>query len=183
VRAIGLDVHLEFCEVAISEQGKVRSAGRIETKPEAIELFARSLGADDRVALERRATPTPLRTTRPRHVLPDAPGRVSSSGELGWNAPVVLRSAFSPTIRGRDAELGVFAAARSCALGFGCGSADRGRGWYGEEPSDRRGPEDGAPPLLPGRYRRGCLRSPWPSLRRCSGRSSTAQSRCLIAPG
>jgi transposase len=52
VRAIGLDVHLEFCEVAIAEEGKVRSAGRIETKPEQIELFARSLGADDEVALE-----------------------------------------------------------------------------------------------------------------------------------
>jgi transposase len=30
----------------------VRSAGRIETTPEALELFAQSLGADDRVALE-----------------------------------------------------------------------------------------------------------------------------------
>jgi transposase len=52
VRAIGLDVHLEFCEVAIAEEGEVRSTGRIETKPEQIELFARSLGADDEVALE-----------------------------------------------------------------------------------------------------------------------------------
>src|SRR5215211_7724490 len=52
VRAIGLDVHLEFCEVAIAEQGEVRSAGRIETRPEQIELFAQSLGKDDRVALE-----------------------------------------------------------------------------------------------------------------------------------
>jgi transposase len=52
VRAIGLDVHLEFCEVAIAGGGEVRSAGRIETRPEAIELFAQSLGADDRVALE-----------------------------------------------------------------------------------------------------------------------------------
>jgi transposase len=52
VRAIGLDVHLEFCEVAIAEDGEVRSAGRIETKPERLELFAQSLGADDRVALE-----------------------------------------------------------------------------------------------------------------------------------
>jgi transposase len=52
VRAIGLDVHLEFCEVAIAEDGEVRSAGRIETKPEQIELFAGSLGAEDRVALE-----------------------------------------------------------------------------------------------------------------------------------
>ena len=52
MRAIGLDVHLEFCEVAIAEDGEVRSAGRIETTPKQIELFARSLGADDRVALE-----------------------------------------------------------------------------------------------------------------------------------
>jgi transposase len=47
-----LDVHLEFCEVAIAEDGEVRSAGRIETKPEEIELFAQSLGAEDLVALE-----------------------------------------------------------------------------------------------------------------------------------
>jgi transposase len=51
-RAIGLDVHLEFCEVAIVEEGVVRSAGRIETTPEQLELFARSLGSADRVALE-----------------------------------------------------------------------------------------------------------------------------------
>jgi transposase len=47
-----LDVHLDFCEVAIAEDGAVRSAGRVETTPERLELFARSLGADDRVALE-----------------------------------------------------------------------------------------------------------------------------------
>jgi transposase len=52
VRSIGLDVHLDFCEVAIVEDGEVRSAGRIATGPERIELFAASLGLDDRVALE-----------------------------------------------------------------------------------------------------------------------------------
>jgi transposase len=52
VRAIGLDVHLEFCEVAIAEGGEVRSAGRIAAKPAEIELFAQSLGREDRVALE-----------------------------------------------------------------------------------------------------------------------------------
>jgi transposase len=51
-RAIGLDVHRDFCEVAIAADGAVRSAGRVETTPERLELFARSLGADDRVALE-----------------------------------------------------------------------------------------------------------------------------------
>jgi Transposase len=51
-RSIGLDVHLDFCEVAIVENGVVRSAGRVETTPERLELFARSLGPEDRVALE-----------------------------------------------------------------------------------------------------------------------------------
>jgi transposase len=45
-------VHLEFCEVAIAEDGVVRSAGRIQTTPEQLQLFAQSLGSDDRVALE-----------------------------------------------------------------------------------------------------------------------------------
>ena len=52
MRAVGLDVHLEFREVAIREQGELRSAGRIATRPEELALFARSLGAEDRVALE-----------------------------------------------------------------------------------------------------------------------------------
>jgi transposase len=51
-RSVGLDVHLDFCEVAIAEDGALRSAGRVETTPERLELFAQSLGADDRVALE-----------------------------------------------------------------------------------------------------------------------------------
>jgi transposase len=52
VRSIGLDVDRDFCEVAIAERGEVRSAGRIETRVETLELFAVSLGRDDVVALE-----------------------------------------------------------------------------------------------------------------------------------
>src|SRR5215217_1178717 len=52
VRYIGLDVHREFCEVAIAEAGRVRSAGRIRTRRAELELFAQSLGQDDEVALE-----------------------------------------------------------------------------------------------------------------------------------
>ena len=55
-RAIGLDVHLQFCEVAIVEAGAVCSAGRIETTPEKLELFAQSLSPADRVALEVTAS-------------------------------------------------------------------------------------------------------------------------------
>ncbi len=52
MRGIALDVHIDCCEVAIAEGGEVRSAGRIGTKPEELELFAKSLGKEDRVALE-----------------------------------------------------------------------------------------------------------------------------------
>jgi transposase len=51
-RSVGLDVHRDFCEVAICEDGAVSSVGRVETTPEQLELFGQSLGADDRVALE-----------------------------------------------------------------------------------------------------------------------------------
>ena len=52
MRFIGLDVHREFCEVAIAEEGRVRSAGRIRTRRAELELFAQSLGSNDEVALE-----------------------------------------------------------------------------------------------------------------------------------
>ena len=52
MRAVALDVHRDFCEVAIVEQGELRSAGRIETKLETLELFAQSLDVHDQVALE-----------------------------------------------------------------------------------------------------------------------------------
>jgi transposase len=52
MRFIGLDVHRDFCEVAIAEAGEVRLAGRVQTEPEALALFAQSLSVDDEVALE-----------------------------------------------------------------------------------------------------------------------------------
>src|SRR5437899_6188914 len=51
-RAIGLDVHRDFCEVAIAEDGEIRSCGRIATTPEQLELSGSSLDSRDRVALE-----------------------------------------------------------------------------------------------------------------------------------
>jgi transposase len=52
MRSIGLDIHRDFCEVAIAEGGEVRSPGRIEMTPAALELFAGSLARTDQVALE-----------------------------------------------------------------------------------------------------------------------------------
>jgi transposase len=51
-RSIGLDVHRDFCQVAIADGGRARSAGRVATAPEQLELFAQSLAATDRVVLE-----------------------------------------------------------------------------------------------------------------------------------
>jgi transposase len=51
-RAIGLDLHRDFCEVAICEDGVVRSAGRVKMTAEGLEALAASLAATDRVALE-----------------------------------------------------------------------------------------------------------------------------------
>ena len=51
-RCIGLDVHRDFAQVAIWQDGLVRQAGRIDTTPEALRLFADSLAPTDEVALE-----------------------------------------------------------------------------------------------------------------------------------
>jgi transposase len=51
-RAIGLDLHRDFCEVAICADGVVRSAGRVKVVPEGLGALAAGLEATDRVALE-----------------------------------------------------------------------------------------------------------------------------------
>ena len=51
-RAIGLDVHRDFCVVAICEDGQVRSAGRVPSTPEGLQTLAANLVRSDRVALE-----------------------------------------------------------------------------------------------------------------------------------
>src|SRR6266508_2049732 len=67
-RCIGLDVHREFAEVAIWEQGVVRLAGRIETTPEALSLFAESLCDQDEVALEATCNTHAIARLLERHV-------------------------------------------------------------------------------------------------------------------
>src|SRR5436190_22719505 len=51
-RAIGLDVHRDFCEVAICEDGVARSAGRVPATLDGVRSLADSLLPSDRVALE-----------------------------------------------------------------------------------------------------------------------------------
>src|SRR5262249_17086601 len=51
-RCIGLDVHREFAQVAIWEDGLVMQAGTFATTPEGVGEFAAGLGPADEVALE-----------------------------------------------------------------------------------------------------------------------------------
>jgi transposase len=51
-RCFGLDVHREFAQVAVWEDGLVRQVGRVPATPEGFRLFADSLAASDEVALE-----------------------------------------------------------------------------------------------------------------------------------
>jgi hypothetical protein len=51
-RCIGLDVHLDFIEIAICEEGQVYSAGRVPATPEGITTLIDNLLPTDRVALE-----------------------------------------------------------------------------------------------------------------------------------
>jgi transposase len=51
-RYIGMDVHREFAQLAIVEDGLVRDEGRIGVTPEALREWAATLGGDDQVALE-----------------------------------------------------------------------------------------------------------------------------------
>jgi transposase len=52
MRSLALDVHQSFCEVAICEEGEVRSAGRVKSERAALELFAASLAPTDQVVME-----------------------------------------------------------------------------------------------------------------------------------
>jgi transposase len=52
VRYIGMDVHREFAQLAVVEDGLVRDVGRIAVTPEALRSWAADLRVDDQVASE-----------------------------------------------------------------------------------------------------------------------------------
>jgi hypothetical protein len=67
VRAIGLDVHRDFCEVAIAEAGKVRSAGRIASATSTIAFSAASSAPQGKsVAAKRGCRLSPGLMRQPR---------------------------------------------------------------------------------------------------------------------
>ena len=52
VRYVGMDVHREFAQLAVVEDGLVRDMGRITVTPEGLRGWAAGLRSDDQVALE-----------------------------------------------------------------------------------------------------------------------------------
>jgi transposase len=66
-RCIGLDVHREFAQVAVWEDGRVRDAGQVPITGETLRAFADSLGPEDEVAIEATCnTHAIVRAIRPR---------------------------------------------------------------------------------------------------------------------
>jgi transposase len=68
VRFIGLDVHRDFCEVAVAEDGELRAAGRVPTTPGALAEFAATLHESDQVAMEATGVAAAIARILERHV-------------------------------------------------------------------------------------------------------------------
>src|ERR671922_1532865 len=115
-RGIGLDLHRDFCEIAICEDGVVRSAGRVAMTPEALEALAASLEPTDRVALEvsggawevarilephveRVVVVSPDDTGIAQARAKDRPARRPHAGEPLWKGK--LEAVWMPDERGR----------------------------------------------------------------------------------
>jgi hypothetical protein len=67
---------------ALVEQGELRSVGRIETKPEALELFAQSLDCHDHVVLEVTGNAWAIARITEPHVARVIVVSPSNSGQL-----------------------------------------------------------------------------------------------------
>jgi hypothetical protein len=108
-----LDVHRDFCEVAIAEGGAIRSAGRIPTRIASLEVFADSLLPSDVVALEATSGAEKIvsvlqtrgvRVTRREH----APAEIDHAGQgqdrSAGRAHADQAAGFGPAGRGVDAR-------------------------------------------------------------------------------
>jgi transposase len=81
VRFIGLDVHKDFCEVAVAEGAACFSGPRVRSRPEDLEVFGRSLGLEDQVVLEATGGALAIARILERHV-----GRVVMANPMAVRA-------------------------------------------------------------------------------------------------
>lgn len=77
VRSIGLDVHRDFCEVAIIEEGVITSTPQVRTTPEDLRTFAQGLLPTDEVVLENTSNARAVAAIIAPHV-----GRVAIANAL-----------------------------------------------------------------------------------------------------
>src|SRR3982750_498494 len=83
-RCIGLDVHRDFAQVAIWQDGVVWQAGRVATTPEELRLFAGRPAPSDEVALEARGNTYAIATllaSRVARVVVSNPGKTRAIAE------------------------------------------------------------------------------------------------------
>jgi hypothetical protein len=136
MRFIGLDVHRDFCEVAIAEGGDVRLAGRVQTGPEALALFAHSLSVDDQVTLE--ATGNALEIAR--IIEPHVGGVVLANPKAVKGITRARRRTRSTRARWRSCSPAASyrrSGYRTSRRGSCAGGSRRGRSWSGSAHAPR----------------------------------------------
>ena len=80
-RAIGLDVHRDFCVVAICEDGRVRSGARVPSTPEGVRTLGESLTSSLRTRPRRRFSSPCRRRASLTVVFPHPRSRAMSADE------------------------------------------------------------------------------------------------------
>ncbi len=91
MRFIGLDVHKDFCEVAVAEGPACWSGPRVRSTPEDLEVFGQSLSRSDQVVLEATGGALAIARILERHV-----GRVVMANPM---AVLAIASAKAKTDR------------------------------------------------------------------------------------
>jgi hypothetical protein len=80
---VGLDVHCDYCEVAIADADEVRSGGQVPTTPAALEHRAGGLGAEAAIAIESTANALAI-------------VGISAATSAGWCSPPQGRASRRP---------------------------------------------------------------------------------------
>ena len=186
-RCFGLDVHREFAQVAIWQDGRVRQAGQIATTPEGLRVFADSLGAERRGraggdvqhARDRQAAGGPRSrgwwspTRRRPGRSPRRRSRPTRSTPRCW--PQLLAADYLPSVWVADeAHAGAASPGRAAR-------AHRAPAHPVEEPG-AGDPASQPGPALPGRrpVRASRAAAGWPS-RRCPPTSARPSRRCCAS--
>ena len=122
-RCIGLDVHREFAQVAVWQDGLVGQEGRIATTPAELRIFADSLGPADEVALEATGNTWAIATllaSRAGRVVVSNPAKTRAIAEARVKTDKVRR-ADSGAVAGRGLSARGVAAGRGhqCAAPAG----------------------------------------------------------------